>query len=106
MTGRHLLSHSSTEKGQRKKIIDDHDKLFSEIEISELLSNNRFFQYRYKLQQYTIDVCTNFSEVISAKEFFDLFLNSSVHRYVYFQKKKLVSIREKSKHTSEEKIGK
>jgi hypothetical protein len=29
-----------------------------------------------------------------------------VHRYVYFQKQKLVSIREKSKHTSEEKIGK
>jgi hypothetical protein len=31
------------EKGQRKKIIDDHDKLFSEIEISKLLSNNKIF---------------------------------------------------------------
>ena len=29
-----------------------------------------------------------------------------MHRYVYFQKQKLVSIREKSKHTNEEKIGK
>ena len=29
-----------------------------------------------------------------------------MHRYVYFQKKKLVSIKEKSKHTNEEKIGK
>jgi hypothetical protein len=43
MTGRHLLSHSFTEKGQRKKIIDDHDKLCSEIEISKLLSNNKIF---------------------------------------------------------------
>jgi hypothetical protein len=42
MTGRHLLSHSFTEKGQRKKIIDDHDKLCFEIEISKLLSNNKF----------------------------------------------------------------
>jgi hypothetical protein len=32
--GRHLLSHSLKEKGQRKKIIDDHDKLMLEIEIS------------------------------------------------------------------------
>jgi hypothetical protein len=38
MTGRHLLSHSFMEKGQRKMIIDDHDKLFLEIEISKLLS--------------------------------------------------------------------
>jgi hypothetical protein len=43
--GRHLLSHSFTEKGQRKKIIDDHDKLYSEIEINQLLSNNRFFEH-------------------------------------------------------------
>jgi hypothetical protein len=41
--GRHLLSHSLKEKGQRKKIIDDHDRLYSEIEISQLLSNNRLF---------------------------------------------------------------
>jgi hypothetical protein len=45
-TGRHLLSHSFTEKRQRKKIIDDHDKLYSEIEINQLLSNNRFFEHR------------------------------------------------------------
>jgi hypothetical protein len=42
-TGRHLLSHSFTEKGQRKKIIDDHDKLCSEIEISQLLLKHNFF---------------------------------------------------------------
>jgi hypothetical protein len=59
-----FLSHSFTEMGQRKKIIDDHDKLCSEIEISKLLSNNRIFQHRYQFQQYIIDVCTNFSEVI------------------------------------------
>jgi hypothetical protein len=47
-TGRHLLSHSFMEKGQRKKIIDDHDKLCSEIEISKLLSNNKIFQHRYQ----------------------------------------------------------
>jgi hypothetical protein len=74
VTGRHLLSHSFTEKGQRKKIIDDHDKLCSEIEISELLSNNRIFQHRYQFQQYTIDAHTNFSEVISAKEFSIVFV--------------------------------
>ena len=43
MTGRHPLSHSFMEKGQREKIIDDHDKLHSEIEISKLLSNNKNF---------------------------------------------------------------
>jgi hypothetical protein len=43
MTGRRLLSHSFMEKGQRKKIIDGHDKLCSEIEISKLLSNNKIF---------------------------------------------------------------
>jgi hypothetical protein len=42
-----FLSHSFTEKGQHKKIIDDHDKLCSEIEISKLLSNNKIFQYKY-----------------------------------------------------------
>jgi hypothetical protein len=73
-TGRHLLSHSFTEKGQRKKIIDDHDKLCSEIEISKLLSNNKIFQHRYQFQQYIIDVCTNFSEVISAKKFSIVFV--------------------------------
>jgi hypothetical protein len=73
-TGRHLLSHSFTEKGQRKKIIDDHDKLYSEIEISQLLSNNRLFQHRYKFQKYTIDVHTIFLEVISAKEFSVFFI--------------------------------
>jgi hypothetical protein len=82
------------EKGQRKKIIDDHDELYSEIEISKLLSNN-------KLQQYIIDVCTNFQKLFQRRKFLYLFLNSSVHRYVYFQKQKSVSIREKSKHTSE-----
>jgi hypothetical protein len=44
-TGRHLLSHSFTEKGQCKKIIDDHDKIFSEIKINRLISNNRLFQH-------------------------------------------------------------
>jgi hypothetical protein len=73
-TGRHLLSHSFTEKGQRKKIIDDHDELYSEIKISQLLSNNRLFQHRYKFQKYIIDVHTNFSEVISAKEFSIVFV--------------------------------
>jgi hypothetical protein len=62
------------EKGQHKKIIDDHDKLCSEIEISQLLLNNRFFQHRYKFQKYAIDVCTNFSEVISVKEFSIVFV--------------------------------
>jgi hypothetical protein len=66
--GIHPLSHSFTEKGQRKKIIDDHDKLFSEIEINKLLSNNKLFQHRYQFQHYIIDVCTNFSEVISVKK--------------------------------------
>jgi hypothetical protein len=72
--GRHILSHSLKEKGQRKNIIDDHDKLYSEIEISQLLSNNKLFEHRYKLQKYTIDVCTNFSEVIPAKEFSIVFV--------------------------------
>ena len=41
-----FLSYSFMEMGQRKKIIDDHDKLYSEIEINQLLSNNRFFEHR------------------------------------------------------------
>jgi hypothetical protein len=73
-TGRHLLIHSFTEKGQRKMIIDGHDKLCSEIKINHLLSNNRFFQHRYRFQKYTIDVCTNFLGVISAKEFSIVFV--------------------------------
>jgi hypothetical protein len=62
------------EKGQRKKIIDDHGKLYSEIEISKLLSNNRLFQHRYIFQKYTIDVCTDFLEVISAKKISFIFV--------------------------------
>ena len=46
MTGRHPLSHSFMEKGQCRKIIDDHEKLFSEIEISKLLSNNININFR------------------------------------------------------------
>jgi hypothetical protein len=73
--GRHLLIHSLEEKGQRKKIIDDHDRLYSEIEISQLLSNNRLFaNHRCKLHKYTIDVYTIFLAVISAKEFFVFFV--------------------------------
>jgi hypothetical protein len=83
MTGRHLLSHSFTEKGQRKKIIDDHDKLCSEIEISKLLSNNKIFQHRYQFQNISL-MFVQISEVISAKKFFyRLCLNSSVYRYVH-----------------------
>jgi hypothetical protein len=107
MTGRHLLSHSFTEKGQRKKIIDDHDKLCSEIEISKLLSNNKIFQHGYQFQQYIIDVCTNFSEVISAKKFFyRLCLNSSVYRYVYFQKTQTDKFKSKSKQKENENANK
>jgi hypothetical protein len=74
MTGRHLLSHSFTEKGQRKKIIDDHDKLCSEIEISKLLSNNKIFQHRYQFQRYIIDVCTNFQKLFQRRNFSIVFV--------------------------------
>jgi hypothetical protein len=74
MTGRHILSHSFTEKGQRKKIIDDHDKLFSEIEISKLLSNNKIFQHKYQFQKYIIDVCTNFQKLFQRRNFSMVFV--------------------------------
>ena len=70
MTGRHLLSHSFTEQGQRKKIIDDHDKLCSEIEISKFLLNNKIFQHRYQFQRYTIDACTNLQKLLFSEEIF------------------------------------
>jgi hypothetical protein len=104
MTGRHLLSHSFTEKGQRKKIIDDHDELCSEIEISKLLSNNKIFQHRYQFQRYTIDVCTNFQKLFQRRNFFYcLCLNSSVYRYVYVQKHKLINSNQNKKTESKRK---
>jgi hypothetical protein len=69
-TGRHPLSHFFMERGHHKKIMDDHDKLCSEIKISQLFLNNRFFQHRYKFQKYITDVHTIFLAVISTKEFF------------------------------------
>jgi hypothetical protein len=69
MTGRHLLSHSFTEKGQRKKIIDDHDKLCSEIEISKLLSNNKIFQHKYQFQKYITDDRTIFQKLFQRRNF-------------------------------------
>ena len=102
--GRHLLSHSLKEQGQRKKIIDDHDKLYSEIEISHLLSNNKIFQHRYQFQRYTIDVCTNFQKLFQRRIFFYcLCLNSSVYRYVYFQKHKLINSKKNQKQKSKQK---
>jgi hypothetical protein len=58
-----LLSHFFTEKGQRKKIIDDHDKLCSEIEISKRLSNNKIFQHKYQFLKYITDVHTIFQKL-------------------------------------------
>ena len=69
MTGRHILSHSFMEKGQCKRIIDDHDKLCSEIEISKLLSNNKISQHRYQFQRYIIDVCTNLQKLFQRRNF-------------------------------------
>jgi hypothetical protein len=87
MIGRHLLSHSFTEKGQRKKIIDDHDKLCSKIEISKLLSNNKIFPHKYQFSNISL-MFVQLSEVISAKKiFYCLCLNGSVHKYAYFSKK-------------------
>jgi hypothetical protein len=57
------------EKGQRKKIIDDHDKLCSEIEISKLISNNKIFQHKYQFQKYITDVCTNFQKLFQQRKF-------------------------------------
>ena len=74
MTGRHILSHSFTEKGQRKKIIDDHDKLFSEIEISKLLSNNKIFQHKYQFQKYITDVHTIFQKLFQRRNFSMVFV--------------------------------
>jgi hypothetical protein len=67
--GRHLLSRSFKEQGQRKKIMDDHDKLYSEIEISQLLSNDRLFQHRCKFQKYIIDVYTISQQLFQRKDF-------------------------------------
>ena len=69
MTGRHLLSHSFTKKGQRKKIIDDHDKLCSEIEISKLLSNTKIFQHRYKFSNISLMFVQTFRSYFSEEIF-------------------------------------
>jgi hypothetical protein len=93
MTGRHLLSHSFTEKGQRKKIIDDHDKLCSEIEISKLLSNNKIFQHRYQFSNISLMFVQTFRSYFSE----EIFLSSlsewlSAQVCVFFKKdKKLIN---------------
>jgi hypothetical protein len=57
------------EKGQRKKIIDDHDKLCSEIEISKPLSNNKIFQHKYHFYKYIPDVHTIFQKLFQRINF-------------------------------------
>jgi hypothetical protein len=52
--GRHLLSYSLKEQGQRKKIMDDRDRLHLQIEINKLLSNNSLSQHGCKFQKYII----------------------------------------------------
>jgi hypothetical protein len=37
------MSYSLKEQGQRKKIMDDRDRLYLQIEINKLLSNNSLF---------------------------------------------------------------
>jgi hypothetical protein len=101
------LSHSLTEKRQRKKIIDDHDQLCSEIEISKLLSSKKIFKHRYQFQRYTIDVCTNFQKLFQRRNFFYcLCLNSSVYRYGYVQKHKLINSNQNQKTESKRKRNK
>ena len=63
------MSHSFTEKGQRKKIIDDHDKLFSEIEISKLISNTKFSQHRYQLSNTSLMFVQTFRSYFSEEIF-------------------------------------
>jgi hypothetical protein len=82
------LSHSFTEKGQRKKIIDDHDKLCSEIEISKLLSNNKIFQHRYKFRNIPLMFVQIFRSYFSEEIFYRLCLNSSVIQVCVFPKEK------------------
>jgi hypothetical protein len=62
-----------------------------------------FFQHRCKFQKYTIDVYTIFSSHFSEGIFCFLCPNSSAFRYVYFQKHKLISAKEKSKSEQQKK---
>jgi hypothetical protein len=63
------LSHSFTETGQRKKIIDDHDKLCSKIEISKLHSNTKIFQHRYKFSNISLMFVQTFRSYFSEEIF-------------------------------------
>jgi hypothetical protein len=83
MTGRHLLSHSFTEKGQRKKIIDDHDKLCSEIEISNFFQTTKFSNIDINSMNISLMFVQTFRSHFSEEIFYGLCLNGSVHRYAY-----------------------
>jgi hypothetical protein len=83
------LSHSFMEKGQCKKIIDDHEKLCSEIEISKLLSNNKIFQCRYQFSNISLMFVQTFRSYFSE----EIFLSSlsewlSAQVSVFFKKDK------------------
>ena len=77
------MSHSFTGKGQRKKIIDDHDKIFSEIEISKLLSNNKIFRHKYHFSNISLMFVQFFRSHFSEEIFYDLCLNGSVYKHTY-----------------------
>jgi hypothetical protein len=57
------------EMGQRKKIIDDHDKHCSKIEISKLLSDTKIFQHRYKFSNISLMFVQTFRSYFSEEIF-------------------------------------
>jgi hypothetical protein len=99
------LSHSFTEKGQRKKIIDDHDKLCSEIEISKLLSNNKIFQHRYQFSNTPLMFVQTFRSYFSEEIFcmvLSEWLNAQVCISFKKQKKQADQFKSKPKQKANE----
>ena len=71
-----------------------------------LKSVNKFFQRRYQFSNISLMFVQTFRSYFREEIFYRLCLNSSVMQVGVFSKAKTGKHNEKSKHTSEEKIGK
>ena len=106
-TGRHLLSHSFTEKGQRKKIIDDHDELCSEIEISKLLSKTKFSNIDINFRNIPLMFVRISQKLFQRRNFlFSLFEQFKKLGMCIFQKHKLINSNQNRKHKANENANK
>jgi hypothetical protein len=85
--------------------MDDRDRLYLQIEINKLLSNNSLFSIMAVNFRSTLYLMFRqfFSSHFRERVFCFLCLNSSKCRYVYFQKEKTDKCKEKSKPKQQKK---